>query len=72
MRFSGEEMVFLRLEIRSKATNVAEIETKSIRGSVKTPKVVSRGTIRLGYVCGPLALSFRPTYITYLLQKKIK
>ena len=35
MRFSGGEMVFHRLEIRSKATNVAEINRKSIRGSVK-------------------------------------
>ena len=33
-------MVFKRLEIRYKATNVAKINRKSIRGSVKTPKVV--------------------------------
>ena len=37
MRFSGGEMVFHRLETRSKATNIAEINIKSIRGSVKTP-----------------------------------
>ena len=41
-------MVFHRLKIRSKATNVGEIESKSIRGSVKTPKVVSRGQSVLG------------------------
>ena len=45
MRFSGGEMVFYRLEIRSKVTNVADIESKSIRGSGKTPKVVSRGAV---------------------------
>ena len=50
MRCSGGGMVFHRLEIRSKATNVAEINRKNIRGSVKTPKVVNRGTIRPGDV----------------------
>ena len=35
-------MVYHKLEIRSKATNVAEIESKSTGGSVKTLKVVSR------------------------------
>ena len=35
MRFSAGEMVFHRLEIRSKATNVAEIRRKSTRGSEK-------------------------------------
>ena len=33
--------MFHRFEIRSKATNVAEINIKSIRGGVKTPKVIS-------------------------------
>ena len=47
-------MVFHRLEIRSKATNVAEIESKSFRGSVKTSKVVSRGAVRPWDICGPL------------------
>ena len=41
MRFIGGEMVFNRLEIRSKAMNVAEIKRKSIRDSVKTSKVVN-------------------------------
>ena len=54
MRFSGGEMVFHTLEIRSKATNVAEIEDKSVRGNVKTPEVVSRGGVRPGDICGPL------------------
>ena len=42
MRFSGGEMVFHRLEIKYKVTNVAEVESKSIRGSVKTPKIFSK------------------------------
>ena len=45
MRFCGEEMVFHRLEIRCKTTNVAEIESKSITGSVKTS---SEGQSNLG------------------------
>ena len=44
-------MVFHRLEIRSKATNVAESESKSVRGSVKRPEVVSRGAVRPGDIC---------------------
>ena len=56
MRFSGGEMGFHRLEIRSKATNVAEIESKFIKGSVKTPEVVSRGVVRLGDICGLLPI----------------
>ena len=43
MRFSGGEMVFHILEIRSEAANVGEIKTKSTRRSVKTTKVVYRG-----------------------------
>ena len=48
MKFSEGEMVFHRLAIRSKATNVGDIESKIIRGSVKTPEVVSRGQSDLG------------------------
>ena len=48
LRFSGGEMVFQRLDIRFKARNVADIESKSIRGSVKAPKVASRGAVRPG------------------------
>ena len=51
--------MFHRLEIRSKATNVAEIESKSIRGSVKTLNVVSRRAVRPGDICG--YVSFVPT-----------
>ena len=48
MRFNGGEMVLHRLEIRYKATNVAESESKNIRGSVKTPKFVSKWRSDLG------------------------
>ena len=54
MRFSVVEKVFYRLEIRSNATNVAEIKRKSARGSVKTPKVVYIGAIRPEDMCGLL------------------
>ena len=47
-------MAFHRLKIRSKTANVSYINRKCIRGSVKTPKVVSRGTIRPCDICGPL------------------
>ena len=47
-------MVFHRLEIRSKATNVEEIESKSVIGTVKTLKVVSTGAVRPGDICGPV------------------
>ena len=47
-------MVFHRLEIRYKVTDVAEIVSKSIRGSVKIPKVVSRRGVRPRDICGPL------------------
>ena len=54
MRLSGEEMVFHRLKIRYKGTNVAEINCKSIRGSVKIPKVSGREAIGPGDIGGPL------------------
>ena len=54
MMFSGGELMFHRLEIISKATNVAEIESKIIKGSVKTSKVVSRGTVRPRDICDSL------------------
>ena len=44
-------MVFHRLEIRF--TNVVEIESKSVKGSVKTTGIVSRGAVRPGDSCGP-------------------
>ena len=37
----------------TRGTNVAEIESKSVRGNVKTPEVISRGAVRPGDICGP-------------------
>ena len=37
MRFSGGEVVFYRLEIRTKTARVAEIDGETVGGSVKTP-----------------------------------
>ena len=42
-------MVFHRLKIRSKATNVAEIESKNIRGSVKTHYITLESGTSLDY-----------------------
>ena len=43
-------MVFHRLEVISKAKNVARINRKCIRGDVKTPKISSTFVV----ICGPL------------------
>ena len=39
MRFSREEVVFHRLEIRTKTADVAEVNMEKVVGSVKTPGV---------------------------------
>ena len=44
MRFSGEEMVFHRLKIRSKATNVVEIESKILEEVSRHPRQSDLGT----------------------------
>ncbi len=36
MRFRGGEVMIHRLEIRSKAANVAEVDIEKVRGSIKT------------------------------------
>ena len=41
MRFRGGEVMIHRLEIRSKAANVAEVNIEKVRGSIKTPVVVT-------------------------------
>ena len=53
MRFRAGKVVFHRLEIRTKATNIAEIESKRIRCSVKTPMVIYRKKVRSMDICGP-------------------
>merc|ERR1712035_299185 len=37
MRFSGGEVVFHRLKIRTKTTNVAEVNGETVGGGIKTP-----------------------------------
>ena len=54
MRFSRGEMVFYRLKIRSKATNVAEVEVEKVEGGLKTLRVDTRRAVRPGDICGPL------------------
>ena len=39
LRFRRGEVVFHRKEIRTKATNVTEINIEKVRGSIKTPLV---------------------------------
>ena len=48
MRFSGREMVLHRLEIRSKATNVAEIESKLLEEVSRHPRSSAEGQSDLG------------------------
>ncbi len=55
MRFGGGEIVFHRIEVRAKATNVAEVNIEKIGRVVKTPLgVVSKGVVRPGDISGPL------------------
>ena len=54
MRFSRGEVVFYRLEIRSKATNVAEVNEEIVEGGAKTLGVDTRGAVRPGGIYGPL------------------
>ena len=42
-----------RLEVRSKAANVAEVNVEKVRGSIKTPEVVNWSTIWSGGIYGP-------------------
>ena len=45
MRFSGGEVVFYRLKIRSKTANVAEVDRKKCEGGVKTLRVDIRRAV---------------------------
>ena len=51
MRFSGGEVVFCRLKIRSKTANVAEVDRNKC---VKTLRVDIRRAVRPGGIYGPL------------------
>ncbi|MPD03679.1 hypothetical protein E2C01_099326 [Portunus trituberculatus] len=54
MRFGRGEVVFHRLKIRSKNTNVAEVNVEKVEGGVKAFGVVDRRVIRPGDIFGPL------------------
>ena len=41
VRLRGGEVMIRRLEIRSKTSNVAEIDVEKVGGSIKTPVVVA-------------------------------
>ena len=41
VRLRGGEVMLHRLEVRSKAANVAEVNVEKVRGSIKTPEVVT-------------------------------
>ncbi len=55
MRFSGGEMVFHRIKIRTEAVNVAEINEEEIRGVVSTPlwSVAEKGVLSGGIYGSP-------------------
>ena len=69
MRFSGGEMVFHRLEIKSKAMNVVQTENKSIRKSIKTPEVVSRGAVRSWDILGIPRLGMVKPFLNFDLKR---
>ena len=54
MRFSGGEVVFYRLKIRSKTANVAKVDGEKCEGGVKTLRVDTRRAVRPGDIYGPL------------------
>ena len=54
MKFSGGEVVFYRLKIRSKTANVAEVDGEKCEGDVKTFRVDTGRAVRPGDIYGPL------------------
>ena len=48
MTFSGGEVVFYRLKIRSKTANIAEVNGEKCEGDVKTLRVNARRVVLLG------------------------
>ena len=54
MKFSGEEVVFYRLKIRSKTANVAKVDGEKCEDGVKTLRVDTRRAVRPGDIYGPL------------------
>ena len=54
MRFSGVEVLFYRLKIRSRTANVAEVESEKCEGGVKTLRVDTIRAVRPKDIYGPL------------------
>ena len=54
MRFSGGEVVFYRLKIRSKTVNVAEVNREKCEGGAKPLRVDARRVVLPGDIYGPL------------------
>ena len=55
VRFRGGEMVFHRMKVGTKATNVAEVNVEKVGGRIKTPLwVVTCSGVRPGEISGPL------------------
>ena len=48
MKFRGGEVVFHKLKIRCKTTNVAEIDVENVRGGIKTLGVAIRRAVYPG------------------------
>ena len=54
MKFSGGEVVFYRLKIRSKTANVAKVDGEKCEGHVKILRIDARRVVRPGDFYGPL------------------
>ncbi|MPC88494.1 hypothetical protein E2C01_083400 [Portunus trituberculatus] len=54
VRFSKVEVVFYRLNIRSKTANVAEVNAEKVEEGIKTFWVVTERTVQPGDISGPL------------------
>ena len=54
MRFSGGEVVFYRLKIRSKTANVADVNGEKYEGGVKPLRIDASRVVRPGDIYGPL------------------
>ena len=54
MAYSGGEVVFYRLIIRSKTGNVADDDVQKVEGNVKTFVVHTKRTVRPGDIYGKL------------------
>ena len=54
IRFSGGEVVFYRLKIKSKTANVAEVDSEKYEGGCQDTRVNRRRAVQPGDIYGPL------------------